>query len=181
MKFGGGYSYDRLNALSGIATNGFLVFIPVPISNSFASFLIGPRFLFLQGDGDPSRNLRGRAVNIYAQDTYKVSSRLTINYGLRYELPFPYTEQKDRQNLFIPQSVVFPTAPDGLLYPADPGVPRGLIQTDEKAFAPRAGLAWDPTGSGIWLVSSAYGIFCDPYYTGQGGPLQTPNSAPGYL
>ena len=183
LKFGGGYSYDRLNAVFGIATNGFFVFVPAPFTNSFANFLIGQPAFFLQGGGDPSRNLRGHAVNFYAQDTWKLSSRLTFNYGLRYEIPFPYTEQKDRQNLWIPgrQSVVFPAAPVGLLYPGDPGVPRGLIQTDHHAFAPRVGLAWDPTGSGRWLVSSAYGIFYDPYYTGQGGPLQTPNSAPPYL
>jgi len=183
LKFGGGYDYDRLNLLQGIASNGFFVFAPVPFSNSFASFLFGQPVFFLQGGGDLSRNLRGKSVNLYAQDTYKVSSRLTINYGLRYELPFPYTEQKNRQNLWIPgrQSVVFPTAPTGLLYPGDPGVPRGLIQTDKKAFAPRVGLAWDPTGNGKWLISSAYGIFYDPYYTGEGGPLQDPVSAPPYL
>ena len=183
LKFGGGYGYERLNDLFGIATNGFFVFIPAPISDAFASFLIGQPFLFLQGGGDPSRNLRGHAVNLYAQDTYKLSSRLTVNYGLRYELPFPYTEQKNRQNLFEPgvQSVVFPTAPAGLLYPGDPGVSRGLIHTDKKAFAPRVGFAWDPAGNGKWLVTSAYGIFYDPYYTGEGGPLQTPNSAPPYL
>ena len=183
LKFGAGYDYDRLNVLFGIASNGFFVFIPAPFTNSFANFLIGQPFLFLQGGGDPSRNLRGHAVNVYAQDTYKLSSRLTVNYGVRYEIPFPYTEQKNRQNIWIPgrQSVVFPTAPVGLLYPGDPGVPRGLIHTDFKAFAPRVGLAWDPTGSGKWLVSSAYGIFYDPYYTGQGGPLQTPNSTPPYL
>jgi hypothetical protein len=183
LKFGGGYSHDRLNVLFGIATNGFFVFVPAPFTNSFANFLIGQPAFFLQGGGDPSRNLRGNAVNFYAQDTYKLSSRLTLNYGLRYEIPFPYTEQKDRQNLWVPgrQSVVFPTAPAGLLYPGDPGVPRGLIQTDHKAIAPRVGIAWDPTGSGKWLISSAYGIFYDPYYTGQGGPLQTPNSAPPYL
>lgn len=183
LKFGGGYGYERLNDLFGIATNGFFVFIPAPISDAFASFLIGQPYLFLQGGGDPSRNLRGNSVNFYAQDTYKVSSRLTINYGLRYELPFPYTEQKNRQNLFEPgvQSTVFPTAPAGLLYPGDPGVPKGLIQIDKKAFAPRVGFAWNPTGSGKWLLSSAYGIFYDPYYTGEGGPLQTPNSAPPYL
>jgi hypothetical protein len=183
MKFGGGYNYDRLNVLQGIASNGFFVFIPVPFSNAFASFLFGQPFIFLQGGGDSSRNLRGNAVNFYAQDTYKISPRLTLNYGLRYEIPFPYTEQKNRQNLFIPgrRSVVFPSAPAGLLYPGDPGVPRGLIQTDKKALAPRIGLAWDPTGSGHWLLTSAYGVFYDPYYTGQGGPLQTPISAPPYL
>jgi Carboxypeptidase regulatory-like domain len=183
MKFGGGYQDERLNVLFGIATNGFFVFIPVPINNSLASFLFGQPYFFLQGGGDLSRNIRGHDLNLYAQDTYKIFSRLTLNYGLRYELPFPYTEQKNRQNLWIPgrQSVVFPTAPAGLLYPGDPGVPKGLIQTDRKAFAPRVGIAWDPTGSGKWLISSAYGIFYDPYYTGEGGPLQTPVSAPPYL
>jgi len=183
LKFGGGYRHERLNVLQGIATNGFFVFAPFPVTNSFASFLFGQPVFFLQGGGDLSRNIRGHDVNFYAQDTLKLSSRLTISYGLRYELPFPYTEQKNRQSLFVPgaQSVVFPTAPAGLLYPGDPGVPRGLIQTDKKAFAPRVGLAWDPAGNGKLLVSSAYGIFYDPYYTGQGGPLQTPISAPPYL
>ena len=183
LKFGGGYNYDRLNVLQGIASNGFFVFIPVPFSDSFASFLFGQPYIFLQGGGDFSRNLRGNAVNFYAQDTFKLSSRLTLNYGLRYEIPFPYIEQKNRQNLFEPgaQSVVFPTAPAGLLYPGDPGVPKGLIPTDKKAFAPRVGLALDPTGRGKWLVTSAYGIFFDPYYTGVGGPLQDPISAPPYL
>jgi hypothetical protein len=68
-----------------------------------------------------------------------------------------------------------------LLYPGDPGVPAGLIPTFNKAFAPRVGLAWDPTGDGRWLVSAAYGIFFEPYYTGQGGPIQDAISAPPYL
>ena len=74
-----------------------------------------------------------------------------------------------------------PDAPTGLLYPGDQGVPRGLIHTQKTAFAPRVGVAWDPTGNGQWLVTAAYGIFYDPYYTGQGGPLQSPISAPPYL
>ena len=183
FKFGGGYGYERLNVLQGIATNGFFVFADFPVNNPFASFLFGQPVFFLQGGGDFSRNIRGHDLNLYAQDTYKVTSRLTLNYGLRYELPFPYTEMKNRQNLWIPgrQSVVFPSAPEGLLYPGDPGVPKGLIQTDKKAFAPRLGLAWDPDGKGKLLVSAAYGLFYDPYYTGQGGPLQDPISAPPYL
>ena len=60
-------------------------------------------------------------------------------------------------------------------------MPAGLIPTFKKGFAPRVGLAWDPTGSAKWLVTSAYGIFYEPYYTGQGGPLQSPISAPPYL
>jgi hypothetical protein len=183
LKFGGGYGHDQINVLFGIASNGFFVFAPAPISNALASFLIGQPVFFLQGGGDPSRGLRGNNLNFYGQDTYKITSRLTLNAGLRYELPFPYTEIRNRQNLFEPgvQSVVFPDAPPGLVYPGDPGVPAGLIPAQKDAFAPRVGLAWDPTGSGRWLVTTAYGIFYDPYYTGQGGPLQTPSSAPPFL
>jgi hypothetical protein len=114
---------------------------------------------------------------------YKVSSRVTLNAGLRYELPFPYTELQNRQTLWVPgrQSTVMPNAPEGLLYPGDEGVPAGLIPTFSKGFAPRIGVAWDVRGDGKWLVTSAYGIFFEPYYTGQGGPLQSPISAPPYL
>jgi hypothetical protein len=183
MKFGGGYEYDQINVLQGIATNGFFVFSTFPVNNSFASFLFGQPVVFLQGGGNFYRGLRGQAFNLYGQDTWKVTKRFTLNYGLRYEVPSPYTEIHNQQNLWIPgaQSTVFPSAPAGLLYPGDKGVPRGLIPTDRAAFAPRVGLAWDVTGTGHWLVTSAYGIFYDPYYTGQGGPLQDPISAPPYL
>jgi hypothetical protein len=185
MKFGGGYQHQNINVLQGIATNGFFVFDPgFPIAgDGFAAFLFGQPVVFLQGRGDFSRGIRGNALNGYGQDTYKVSSRLTLNFGLRYELPFPYSEIHNRMTLFEPgkQSVVMPSAPADLLYPGDPGVPAGLIPTDKKGFAPRFGFAWDPTGTSKWLVTSAYGIFYEPYYTGQGGPLQAPISAPPYL
>ena len=183
FKLGGGFQHNQINVLQGIASNGFFVFAPFPISNAFASFLFGQPVFFLQGGGDLSRGLRGNSSNAYAQDTYKLTRRLTLNLGLRYELPSPYTEIHNRQNLFVPgaQSKVFPNAPAGLLYPGDSGVPGGLIPTDKTTFAPRVGLAWDPTGEGRWLISSAYGMFYEPYYTGVGGPLQDPISAPPYL
>lgn len=183
LKFGGGYERQQINLLQGIGTNGFFVFVPFPITNAFASFLAGQPVVFLQGRGDFSRGIRGNNLNGYAQDTYKLTSRLTVNLGLRYELPMPYTEIHNRQTLWIPgrQSQVMPSAPAGLLYPGDPGVPAGLIPTDHKAFAPRVGVAWSPTGDAKWLLKSSYGIFYEPYYTGQGGPLQAPLSAPPYL
>src|SRR5271155_3890645 len=183
LKFGGGYRRDQINALQGIASNGFFVFENFPYSDGFASFLSGNPVVFLQGGGDFSREIRDRALDAYGQDTYKVASRLTLNLGLRYELPFPSTERHNEVNLFVPgaQSQVIPTAPAGLLYPGDPGVPAGLIPTQKTAFAPRAGFAWDPLGDAKTVVSAAYGIFYEPYYTGEGGPLQDPVSAPPFL
>jgi len=189
FKFGGGYRRDQINALQGIATNGFFVFQGIPsvagfiYNDGFANFLSANPVVFLQGGGDFSREIRDRALDAYAQDTYKVNERLTLNYGLRYELPFPATENHNRMNLFVPgaQSKVIPTAPPGLLYPGDPGVPAGLISTQKTGFAPRVGLAFDPQGNAKTVISAAYGIFYEPYYTGEGGPLQDPVSAPPYL
>ena len=189
FKFGGGYRRDQINALQGIATNGFFVFAGIPsqanflYNDGFANFLSGNPVVFLQGGGDFGREIRDRAMDLYGQDNYKVTSRLTVNLGLRYELPFPATENKNRVNIFVPgaQSKVIPGAPAGLLYPGDSGVPAGLISTQKTAFAPRVGFAWDPRGDAKTVVSAAYGIFYEPYYTGQGGPLQDPISAPPYL
>jgi outer membrane receptor protein involved in Fe transport len=189
FKFGGGYRRDQINALQGIATNGFFVFAGIPsfenflYNDGFANFLSGNPVVFLQGGGNFSREIRDRALDAYGEDNYKVTSRLTLNLGLRYELPFPSTENHNQVNLFVPgaQSKVIPNAPAGLLYPGDPGVPAGLIPTQKTAFAPRVGLAWDPRGDAKTVVSAAYGIFYEPYYTGEGGPLQDPISAPPYL
>jgi len=183
LKFGAGGQQLQINALQGIATNGFFVFVPFPVTDAFASFLWGRPVVFLQGRGDFSRGIRGHSLNLFAQDTFKANRHLTLNYGLRYELPSPYTEIHNRQTLWIPgrQSTVMPAAPAGLLYPGDKGVPEGLIPTFKKGFAPRVGLAYDPFGDSKWLLTSAYGIFYEPYYTGQGGPLQSPISAPPYL
>jgi hypothetical protein len=189
LKFGGGYRRDQINGLQGIASNGFFVFEGIPsedgfiYNDGFANYLSANPVVFLQGGGNFSREIRDRAIDAYAQDTYKVSNRLTLNYGLRYELPFPSTENNNEVNLFVPgaQSTVIPSAPPGLLYPGDPGVPRGLISTQTTAFAPRFGLAWDPRGDAKTIVSAAYGIFYEPYYTGEGGPLQDPVSSPPYL
>jgi hypothetical protein len=189
IKFGGGYRRDQINALQGIATNGFFVFAGIPsqahflYNDGFANFLSANPVVFLQGGGNFNREIRDRALNAYGQDTYKVTSNLTLNIGLRWELPFPATEKHNQVNLFVPeaQSTVMPNAPAGLLYPGDPGVPAGLIATQKTAFAPRFGVAWDPRGDGKTVVSAAYGIFYEPYYTGEGGPLQDPISAPPYL
>jgi len=189
LKFGGGYRRDQINGLQGIATNGFFVFAGIPsfegflYNDGFANFLSGIPVVFLQGGGNFNREIRDRALNAYGQDTYRVTSHLTLNLGLRYELPFPSTENHNEVNLFVPgaQSQVLPSAKLGLLYPGDPGVPAGLIPTQKTAFAPRFGVAWDPRGDTKTVISAAYGIFYEPYYTGEGGPLQDPISAPPYL
>jgi hypothetical protein len=179
FKVGVEFRRNQINMTEGIASNGFFVFAPFPVSDAFASFLTGFPVVFFQGGGDMNRGLRNVEFAAYGEDEWRVTSRFTINYGLRWELSTPYVDIRNRMNSWSPgqQSVVFPSAPAGLLFPGDPGVPDGIAPVDWKEFMPRLGLAWDPTGSGTTSVRAAYGIFYDPVTNGVGGPLQAPLSA----
>jgi outer membrane receptor protein involved in Fe transport len=183
LKFGGEYRKNLVDALQGIASNGFFVFAPFPISNPIANLLIGGPVVFFQAGGELPRGLRSHDLSLYAQDEYKVSSRFTLNLGLRYQINTSYTEINNRLAGFNPgqPSTVFSNAPLGLVYPGDAGVPEGLTSVYYKGLAPRFGLSWDPTGSGKMSVRAAYGINFEPVANGQGGILQAPISAPPYL
>ena len=179
LKYGGEFTRNQINLVYGIATNGFFVFAPFPFSDSFASFLTGQSVTFFQGGGQFDRGLRNYALAGYAQDEWRVKSRLTLNFGLRYEINTPYTEIRNRLNAWAPgqQSIIYKDAPKGLLFPGDPGVASGIAPNYYKGLMPRVGLAWDPQGDGKTTVRAAYGIFYDPFTNGVGGPLQAPVSA----
>jgi hypothetical protein len=179
FKFGGEFRRTQINMTEGIASNGFFVFAPFPVPDSFATFLLGFPVVFFQAGGDLNRGLRNVDVALYAQDEWRITPRLTINYGLRWEVSTPFVDIRNRMNSWSPgqQSKVFPNAPKGLLFPGDPGVPDGIAPVYRKEFMPRVGLAWDPTGSGKMSIRAAYGIFYDPFTNGVGGPLQAPLSA----
>jgi hypothetical protein len=179
VKAGVEFRRNQINMTEGIAANGFFVFAPFPASDPFASFLLGFPVVFFQGGGDFNRGLRSVDFGSYIQDEWRVAPRLTINYGLRYEVSTPFVDIRDRMNAWSPgkQSVVYPNAPQGLLFPGDAGVPRGIAPIYWKALMPRLGIAWDPTGSGRMSIRAAYGIFYDSFTNGVGGPLQAPLSA----
>ncbi|NWG14377.1 MAG: hypothetical protein HXY20_12675 [Acidobacteria bacterium] len=103
----------------------------------------------------------------YAQDDWKVSSRLALNFGLRYELPKPWVDKQDRINTLDTRpgvkSNVVPTAPPAMLFVGD--LPRGLVETDKNNFAPRLGFAWDVFGDGKFAVRGAWGLFYDTVNT----------------
>jgi hypothetical protein len=179
LKFGADLTREQINATLGIATNGFFVFAPFPASDSFASFLLGQSVQFFQGGGDFNRGLRKWVAAGYAQDEFRLNSRLTLNFGLRYEVNTPYVDIRNRMNAWAPgvQSTVYPNAPEGLLFPGDPGVPAGIAAVDYREVMPRVGIAWDPFGDNRTVVRAGYGIFYDGFTNGVGGPLQASISA----
>jgi len=179
FKFGADLDRQQINVLFGIATNGFFVFAPFPINDSFASFLLGQSVQFFQGGGQFDRGLRKWITAGYAQDEWRITPRLTLNYGLRYEVNTPYTDIRNRLNAWAPgqQSTVMPNAPEGILFPGDKGVPAGIAPVDYHEFMPRVGFAWDPFGGNRTTIRAGYGIFYDGYTNGAGGPLQAAVSA----
>ncbi len=179
VKFGGDCMRNQINMTEGIASNGFFVFAPFPASDAFASFLLGFPVVFFQGGGDMNRGLRNIEAGVYAHDEWRITRRLTMNYGLRYEVNTPFVDIRNRMNSWSPgrQSTVFPNAPAGLLFPGDPGVPDGIAPVYWKGLMPRLGVAWDPTGAGRTSIRAGYGIFYDSFTNGVGGPLQAPLSA----
>jgi len=183
IKIGGDFRRTQINISQGIAANGFFVFAPFPTNNPFANFLIGFPVVFFQGGGDFHRGLRTFETAGYAQDQWRVSRRLTLNYGLRYEVSSPFAEVRDRLNQFAPgqQSRVFPDAPPGILFPGDSGVAKRILNMYYKGLMPRVGMAFDPTGAGRTSLRVAYGIFYDSFSNGTSMPMQAAISAIPFL
>jgi len=142
IKIGGDARNTRITAFQAIAPNAFFVFTPsFPSNDGFANFLMGRPLVFYQGLGDLSRGLRNWSTGLFAQDEWRATSRLTINYGMRWEVNPPFSEVRDRLNTFVPgqQSTVYPTAPLGVLFPGDKGVAKGLAAVQWTGFMPRLG------------------------------------------
>jgi hypothetical protein len=177
LKFGGAFHYNQMTEKLSNVGNGAFEFGGAVTGIDFADFLLGAPstgiqgFAFLQGFAPPSYGL-GHSAGLFAQDSWRVRSNLTLNYGLRWEFSTPWAEKHNEIETIVPgvQSVVYPNSPTGWLFPGDPGIPSTLAPTRYDNFAPRVGLAYSPSaqggflgkllgGSGQSSIRAAYGIF----------------------
>ncbi|MGP8270290.1 MAG: carboxypeptidase regulatory-like domain-containing protein [Terracidiphilus sp.] len=161
MKLGTEFHADQVNAYPIAQFNGSFVFAGTETGVDFADFLLGVPSQYNQSQLNPFY-ARNKYVSLFAQDSWHARSNLTLNYGLRWDRIAPWSEKYNQISTFEAgvQSVVFPGAPAGILYPGDPGVPRTLAPVDNLNFSPRLGAAWSPqahSGSPLARVLGAPG------------------------
>src|ERR1700687_2118548 len=149
LKFGGQFHFNQLEEnLSNVANGNFFFGSNFngqssETGNDFVDFLLGAPTQYVQGQSYPSYG-RSFYMGLYGQDSWRARPNLTLNFGLRYDVSSPWWEKFNQIQTLIPgeQSVVFPGAPKGWVFPGDPHVPRTLAPTRWNNFAPRIGLAY---------------------------------------
>ena len=129
--------------------------------NSMADFMLGAFDNVSHGFGAADSFPLLWKHQFFIQDEWKLTPRITMNAGLRYEPWFPWEQEYGRYTSweYRTQSTVKPDAPRGILFPGDPGVPDKTIEGDWNNWAPRVGVAWDVNGSGRTVIRSGYGIY----------------------
>lgn len=145
FKFGGQFHLDQVNEHPNATFNGTFNINGTETGSAFADFLIGVPSNFTQSSGKPFY-LRNRYEGLFAQDSWRAHTNLTVNFGLRWDYIMPFWEKYNEVQTIIPgrQSVLYPGAPEGLVVPGDPGIPSTISPAKGDNFAPRVGIAYAP-------------------------------------
>jgi hypothetical protein len=166
LAFGFHGEVARVDVVNQNGQPGQFSFASTTTNNAMASYFLGYMSAFSQSSGQFQDN-RAKFIGVYAQDSWKVTPRLTLNYGLRWEPFIPQTDD-GRMGQFNPTayangqlSKAYPNAPLGLLFPGDPGVPPNGVRSNYKNFMPRIGFAWDVFGRSTTSIRGGAGLFFD--------------------
>ncbi len=159
VKFGGNFQRAYTNSLRNNARTGMLLgyfsyYTSIsgdPIQDSIEELLLGKADNANRAFGDTHRHLVQNSVGFYVQDDWKIKPRLTLTYGLRYDI---FGNLRDRENV---AANFFPGA--GLVQVGQ-GINR-LYHVDYKDFGPRVGFAWDIFGNGKTALRGGYSLTYD--------------------
>ena len=190
FKAGAELHSNQINTHPDVIFNGSFAFSGSETGLDFADFLLGTPSSYTQGQANSFYN-RNIYLAAFAQDSWKYSSELTINFGGRWDRIRPWREKYNQLQTLVEgqQSQVFPGAPQGLVFPGDPGVSASLAPARNN-FAPRAGVAWSPFFATPWLnrltgqpgqtsLRLGYGIFYTAY-EGLSAGIMSANPPYGY-
>ncbi|HEV2487175.1 MAG TPA: carboxypeptidase-like regulatory domain-containing protein [Terracidiphilus sp.] len=148
-------------------SNGFFNFNGQGSGDALADYFLGSVYQFAD-TGQQVSNSYGKYIAAYFEDDIQLTKTLNVHGGVRWEPSLPETQQyNEGDHIDFPSftagtvSTVFPNAPPGVFFYGDKGIPKGFANGSYDDFAPRIGLAWDPTGQGKESIRSSYGIFFD--------------------
>lgn len=186
FRFGAEARYHQFNYYQPYLANGYLYFAgffaagiygPSPVGGpeGIRDFLIGAPYFNEIASGISDFGFRGKDYIGFFQDDFRVSRRLTLNLGLRYDYLGDVTEKRNRYANFDPSRVPSNAAQyggpgllNGLVIPSSypgfgtPGTPDGLLDSDNKHnFGPRIGFGWDVFGTGKLALRGGFGIYFD--------------------
>ena len=162
LSVGANVIHQHLNLQGTNNANGQFTFNGSYTGDAMADFLLGDLYSLYQGN-DTGGTFRKNIFAGYGQDSFQMTPRLTLNGGVRWESDLPELETAGRGVSFSMSafdsgmtSGVFKTAPPGLLFYGDPGIPKGYIQHHFDHFEPRIGFAFDPRGKGKESIRASY-------------------------
>lgn len=164
----GGEAYkNRINETQNFNTGGNFTFNGQATGVGSADFLLGKFSSYTQITSLSAR-LHQTLPSFYVQDDVKISPRLTLSGGVRWDIAAGYTSENNQLINFQPgrQSTVYPLATLGLLFPGDAGVPNDVVGRRWDNIAPRLGIAWDVRGDGRSSVRAGFGTFFVPLSRG---------------
>lgn len=175
IQVGGEAQYYTVEIRNQFRRAGHFVFDGSRTGHPLADFLLGYVQTFDQGTGE-YKDYRVWYGSAFVQDDFRVSSRLTLNLGLRYENTPPWHEIEGRIERFTlddyannVRSTVFPAAPRGETFRGDQGVPYDGTDAKTHNLGPRAGFAWDLSGDGKTSLRGGGGLFYDQHRDGESG------------
>jgi hypothetical protein len=163
MHFGGTLvPWTRFDSATGYQEEPLLTFTGAATGNGLADLLTGRVNTFTQTAGK-AKFTRGRQTNAFFQDQWRVTNRLTLNLGLRWDPFLPWTDPVAEQvGGYTPgvKSQRFPNAPAGMVFAGDPNFPEGGVYSNLANFAPRLGFAYTlSAGAHPTTIRGGWGLF----------------------